>query len=1325
MRKYALSLSVAIQVVILAAASVVALAAGAGGQNLARPASVAPKQNPGQDEKPKTRHRVPFATEAQPAAGAPQPDIAPFFGNLSVVPVPTNNFVLLRRESDCSLTLLNYTIVISGQGTSVVLNSQTPHYEKTIHANAFLTTTPNVFPKGCVDSIIGTTSKNVIFMGTGKSGAREVAAMGATTVFGINVNTDGTPGPFNVLMPDIAPASVTSGDMNKDGNPDIVSINTDGINSSVSVFLGNADGTYQAANNLELPNIIAQFGAVDDLDGDGNLDVIVNSGNNTFTVFLGKGDGTFKAPVTVSTGASMVFFADSFITADVNGDKKQDIVTSEGLVLLGQGDGMTFTAAPQKAFPATTGGSDQGLGIVAADFNADGKLDLATCDGRAIRIYPGNGDGTFKTGQAYSTIGNRGLIFPTDLDGDGNLDLVTGFVGNGMYSGDDFLENYTYALMGNGDGTFQGAPSLGVQYNGSNLADLNGNGRPDLVGLVGAAQNTFQTYLTGANGIPVPGPTLAGPVNLGVDSWALGDVTGDKVQDLVFFSAAPQVQSYYVAAGNGDGTFQTPTATPLPSLVPSGIDINPIITGLQLADIDHDGNLDLIYSFSDQDEASETFTQGFAVQLGNGKGSFGPPIITTYYSSQNGPTIFFTNTLNAVVDVTGDNFPDVFIVAPMTIVNGTQQVEALSYVGKGDGTFKAPNTLTLTPNIRTKLTTQGAPLTFADLNHDGKMDLVTSGSDSTGSTPMLAISLGNNDGTFKTPTLLSFDGFGFVNATAVADFDGDGKLDIFLNNIIEGTGAGVLLGNGDGTFQTVSNGDGTVSPTELVELALGQGAVAADLKNDGQQDVIAGNTVLLNKSGQTPPVTAATSTSLTAAPNPATAGATVTLTATVTSGTAGTITGTVTFLDGGTSIGTGSVGAGGVATLMTSALAAGSHSITASYGGDANYAGSTTATAVTLVINASTKDATTTTFTVSPNPSISGATVQFLTKVTSTTAGTITGTFTVLDGGTAIGTTPVQAGGVGNLEMPITHGSHVITVMYGGDSTYAASTSGPTTLVVNQATTTTQVSASPNPSMAGSQVTLTATVTPNTAGVVTGSVTFLDGATSIGTGPLSSGVATLMTSSLAMGSHSITANYPGDGNNIGSTSTAITQVVNAAVDFSVAATPGAVTVTAGNAGMVGLTVTPANGSTQAVTFSCTGLPAGAACSFMPPSVTLDGTHAATSQMTIMTTGPRAGVRVASAGTASGSGSKLGPMAASFGVGLLGIFGLSLFSPRKTVRRMALLLAVLTIPVMALVACSGSPGGSGGGGTPTGSYMISVTGTAGTDTHAAPVTLTVD
>jgi len=97
---------------------------------------------------------------------------------------------------------------------------------------------------------------------------------------------------------------------------------------------------------------------------------------------------------------------------------------------------------------------------VAADFNHDGKMDLATNDGLTVRTYLGNGDGTFTAGPEYPTIANYGFLIATDLDGDGNIDLWTGYGGNGVYSGDGILPDQAYALMGNGDGTFQGTPGL-------------------------------------------------------------------------------------------------------------------------------------------------------------------------------------------------------------------------------------------------------------------------------------------------------------------------------------------------------------------------------------------------------------------------------------------------------------------------------------------------------------------------------------------------------------------------------------------------------------------------------------------------------------------------------------------------------------------------------------------------------------------------------------------------------------------------------------------------------------------------------------------------
>jgi hypothetical protein len=116
---------------------------------------------------------------------------------------------------------------------------------------------------------------------------------------------------------------------------------------------------------------------------------------------------------------------------------------------------------PQEAFPPIiTATNDFAPSIVSADFNKDGKVDLATDNGLTIQIYLGNGDGTFTAGPAYSTIANYGLLVATDLDGDGNIDLWSGYGGNGMYGGDAYLPNLAYALMGNGDGTFQGVSGM-------------------------------------------------------------------------------------------------------------------------------------------------------------------------------------------------------------------------------------------------------------------------------------------------------------------------------------------------------------------------------------------------------------------------------------------------------------------------------------------------------------------------------------------------------------------------------------------------------------------------------------------------------------------------------------------------------------------------------------------------------------------------------------------------------------------------------------------------------------------------------------------------
>jgi len=275
----------------------------------------------------------------------------------------------------------------------------------------------------------------------------------------------------------------------------------------------------------------------------------------------------------------------------------------------------------------------------------------------------------------------------------------------------------------------------------------------------------------------------------------------------------------------------------------------------------------------------------------------------------------------------------------------------------------------------------------------------------------------------------------------------------------------------------------------------------------------------------------ATTTTLASSLNPSTYGASVTFTVTVSPSAA---TGTVTFKDNGTQIGTGTL-SGGVATYTTTTLSVATHPITASYGGDNNYNTSTSST-LNQVVN---KANTTTSLGSSLNPSSYGASVTFTGNVTPSSA---SGTVTFKDNGTQIGTGTLSGGTATYSTSSLSIATHPITASYSGDGNDNTSMSSTVNQVVNKVTTTTGLSSSLNPSVYGSNVTFTATVTPGTA---SGTITFEDGSTQIGTGTLSGGVVTLTISWLSVSTHSITAVYGGDGNDNGSTSNAVSQVVNA------------------------------------------------------------------------------------------------------------------------------------------------------------------------------------
>ncbi|WP_246531409.1 Ig-like domain-containing protein [Streptomyces bathyalis] len=291
-------------------------------------------------------------------------------------------------------------------------------------------------------------------------------------------------------------------------------------------------------------------------------------------------------------------------------------------------------------------------------------------------------------------------------------------------------------------------------------------------------------------------------------------------------------------------------------------------------------------------------------------------------------------------------------------------------------------------------------------------------------------------------------------------------------------------------------------------------------------------------------IPADTTTSVASSPDPTVFGQTATFTATVTPVPpgAGTPAGTVTFTVDGTTTLTGTLDATGTATVGTSALPAGSHTIEATYNGAGDPSFNTSTGTDTHTVNPA---LTTTTVNSAPAPSVFGQPVTFTATVTPVApgAGTPAGTVTFVlsaSGGTT--TVPLNADGTAQLTLnSLPADIYSVSVSYSGDSGYEPST-GSGAHTVNRASTTTAVSSTPDPSALGAPVTVSATVTPVApgAGTPTGTVTFAIAGTGGGTFTEAldaTGTAQLAISTLELGSHAITATYNGDTDNLSSTGT--------------------------------------------------------------------------------------------------------------------------------------------------------------------------------------------
>ncbi|MFI5457562.1 MAG: beta strand repeat-containing protein [Isosphaerales bacterium] len=587
--------------------------------------------------------------------------------------------------------------------------------------------------------------------------------------------------------PTLSPSAIAVGEFNGDHNLD-VAVALAGTDS-ISISLGNGDGTFQPASMYGLPIAGAPDAIVaGDFTGNGITDLAVavagtGGATDDVVVLMGNGDGTFTALAPIPVGLGPVSIAAGDFAHDGLIDLAVADINSGDVTILSNQGGGNFTATQTIVLPP---GSTP-TSIVAGDFGT-GNLDLAVTDSStsAVDILRGNGHGTFQT-QPVTTIGvgyNPFSIVAGDF-GNGHLDLAVA----------DANSNDVSVLLGNGDETFQAARQMATGSGPIALVagDFNGDGRLDVA--TGDYYTNEITVLLGKGDGSFDEPP-ANAVGNSAAALATGDFTGNGNLGVAVVNQGSD--SVTILPGNGDGTFQQPLTVTLPQ--GSGA------TSIVAADFNNDGRTDLAVTDSSLNEVS--------ILLGNGDGTFQSSTIPV----TGGPYAIAAGDF-------GNGHIDLAVVdrsfSTITIL-----------MGNGDGTFRSLKPIQLgDPN--------NPPfpdaIVVGNFNGDKNLDLAVAEP----FTDSVTVLLGNGDGTFNQGSTISFgESFPFVPqniALATGDFRNNGLTDLAVvsSNFYYGDTLDVLLGNGDGTFQ---------APQGPTAISLGSGVypigiVAGHFTNNGILDL--------------------------------------------------------------------------------------------------------------------------------------------------------------------------------------------------------------------------------------------------------------------------------------------------------------------------------------------------------------------------------------------------------------------------------------------------------------------------------------------------------
>ena len=271
--------------------------------------------------------------------------------------------------------------------------------------------------------------------------------------------------------------------------------------------------------------------AVGDFNGDGKLDLAVaNFGSDRIRIFDGLGNGTFSYASRLATGSEPIALA----TGDFNGDGKLDLAVANFgnntvEVFMNNGSGSFGTGATYNS------GGTEPRSLAVADFNGDGKPDIAVANygSNNVGVLLNTGNGTFPaTATTYSSNGSgpRGLA-AADLNGDGKPDLVVA----------NYASNTVGVLLNNGNGTFPAAATVygtgGASPRGLAVADLNGDGKPDVV-VTNNTSDSVGVLLGNGNGTLAAASTFSTASGYGPFGVAIADFNGDGKPDVAITSAS-------------------------------------------------------------------------------------------------------------------------------------------------------------------------------------------------------------------------------------------------------------------------------------------------------------------------------------------------------------------------------------------------------------------------------------------------------------------------------------------------------------------------------------------------------------------------------------------------------------------------------------------------------------------------------------------------------------------------------------------------------------------------------------------------------------------